>query len=400
MRKTRDVFSNRLGSRSLTENPIARALRSRGRPYDDLTESNPTRVGLSPSLEGLRNVLEGPGLESYVPDPRGLPTAREAISKYYRDRDAKVDPGRIVLTASTSEAYGYLFKLLCDPGDCVLVPAPSYPLFEYLTDLETVRRAVYPLDPESRWGVGRSAIEKGLAQGARALLTVHPNNPTGSFLTRDELGWLDAVLGSAGAALICDEVFLDYAFDSDRSRAGVAAAAARNTLTFSLGGLSKSCGLPQLKLAWIAAGGPAALVEAALQRLELIADTYLSVSTPVQRVLPLLLPMSAPVVEKIRARVQSNLVCLDGALANLPASLGVHRLPLEGGWYATLRVPAVQSEESLVLGLLESQDVLVQPGFFYDFPSEAFLVVSLIAETAKFRRAAVRLAGGVGELLA
>jgi alanine-synthesizing transaminase len=393
------MFSRRLRSHVLSENPIARALRTRQRAYDDLTESNPTRVGLSPSLEQLRRAFEIPGLDVYAPDPRGLWISREAISNFYRTRGVEVDPRCIVLAASTSEAYGDLFKLLCDPGDTVLVPEPSYPLFEYLTDLEAVARATYRLDPRRGWRLERDQIESGLEKGAKAVLAVHPNNPTGSFLTREELAWLDERLGPRGAALISDEVFLDYGFEPDRSRAGVAAANARETLTFSLGGLSKSSALPQMKLAWMVAGGPRDLVAAALERLELIADTYLSVATPVQHALPALLSMSSRASAGIRARVLGNLAALDRALADVAQNFGVRRLPSEGGWYAALRVPEVRSEEEMVLELLESHDVLVQPGFFYDFPSGAFLVISLLGDPPEFRRAVGRLAGGLAALL-
>ncbi len=382
----------------LAENRIARSLRGRTRPYLDLTESNPTRAGLSPAEEEIARAFSRPGIGLYRPDPRGLLSAREAVAGYYRERGVEADPDRLFLTASTSEAYAFLFKLLCDPGEAVLLPEPSYPLFDHLTDLEGIRRISYRLLPEGHWGIDLSGVEAGLAAGARAVLLVNPNNPTGTFLKGHELAELARLAAARGAALISDEVFLDFAFGPDPARVPVAAAAAGEALAFSLGGLSKSCALPQVKLAWILAAGPEREIGEALPRLELIADTYLSVSTPAQIALPALLEAGAGSAAAIRRRVRENLASLDRLLAELPASAGVARLPSEGGWYAILRLPSTRSEEELVLALLEEHGVLVQPGWFFNFPCEAFLVVSLLPEPDVFREGAVRvLALAAGE---
>lgn len=376
----------------MAENRLALALRRRTRPYIDLTESNPTRAGLSPTDEEISAALSRPGIGSYRPDPRGLLSAREAVADYYRGRGAAVDPEDLVLTASTSEAYGFLFKLLCDPGEAILVPEPSYPLFDHLTDLEGIRRIPYRLLPESHWGIDLASVETGLDAGARAVLIVNPNNPTGTFLKSHELVEIDRLAAARGAALISDEVFLDYALRPDSRRISVAAAAAGEALTFSLGGLSKSCALPQMKLAWILAGGPRGEIAQAMPRLELIADTYLSVSTPVQVALPALFDAGARAAAAVRERVRGNLDTLDALLATLAAAAGVSRLPAEGGWSATLRFPSTCNEEEMVLRLLEEQDVLVQPGWFFNFPFETIAVASLLPEAGSFRE-------GIGRIL-
>lgn len=374
-----------------TENRIARAIRERSRPYLDLTESNPTRAGLSPSEEEISNALARQGVGLYRPDPRGLFSAREAVAGYYRQRGIAADPDRLQLTASTSEAYGYLFKLLCDPGDAVLVPEPSYPLFDHLTDLEGIRRVPYRLLPQGHWGIDASSVEAGLREGARAILIVNPNNPTGTFLKRGEHEDLSRLARDFDAAVISDEVFLDYAFEEDADRVPVAAATDGDALTFSLGGLSKSCGLPQMKLAWLLTAGPGQVVKDALARLDLIADTYLSVGTPVEVALPALLRAGLKAASKIQERLRGNLASLDASLSALPSEAGIARLPVEGGWYATLRLPSTRSEEEMVLELLGGHDVLVQPGWFFNFPFEAFLVVSLLPGPEVFREGTERL---------
>jgi aspartate/methionine/tyrosine aminotransferase len=382
------MFSSRLPS-TLLPNAVARELSQRresGGGWLDLTESNPTRVGLLYPPALLTALAEPHGLV-YEPAPFGLPAARQAVAADYARKRTPVDPGRIVLTASTSEAYALLFKLLCDASDEVLVPQPSYPLFEHLTMLELVRPRGYRLQWDGVWSIDRSSVEAAFTSRTRAVLVVSPNNPTGSMLRGDDRTWLAALCAERGAALIADEVFIDYPLN--RAPDAVPALGhAAGPLTFSLGGLSKSAGLPQLKLAWIAMDGPSDLADAATERLEVICDTYLSVSTPVQHAASRLIASGAHVRAAILARVETNLRRLTTMIGNAsPVSL----LPPEGGWSAVLRVPAIESEESLVLRMLREADVLVHPGYFFDFESEAFLVVSLLPAPETFVTAMERV---------
>jgi aspartate/methionine/tyrosine aminotransferase len=314
------------------------------------------------------------------------------VSAYYGVRGASVAPDRVVLTASTSEAYSYVFKLLADPGDEVLVPRPSYPLFEFLARLESVRAVDYPLVYDGSWRIDFAALEAALTPRTRAIVVVNPNNPTGSFLKTGELDRLIALAAARGLAIVSDEVFSDYAFAPDpervRTLAGVTGA-----LAFSLSGLSKTAGLPQMKLGWIVTSGPEELRAGALARLELIADTYLSAAAPAQYGAARLMAAGGRVREQIAARTRRNLDWLRGALAGSAVSV----LAVEGGWYATLEVPRTRSEEEWTLELLERDDVLVQPGFFFDFETEAFLVVSLLTPPDVFCEGIGRLLARVGE---
>jgi hypothetical protein len=329
----------------------------------DLTESNPTRAGLEYPREEILDALAGARVLRYDPDPRGLMSAREAVASYYGD----VSVSRILLTASTSEAYAYLFKLLCDPGDEILSPRPSYPLFEFLAGLESVRVVQYPLRYDGVWHIDFDALQRAITPRARAIVVVNPNNPTGSFLKREEWSRLQRF----GIPILSDEVFSDYAFARDDSRVP-SLTNAPEVLTFSMSGLSKIAALPQMKLGWIVASGPGQ--EAALDRLELIADTYLSVATPVQIALPRLLAASVAVREQIVNRTRANLALLCASTENSAA----RPLHVEGGWYATLQVPRTKGEEDWAMELLDRRDVLIQPGFYFDFESEAFLVLSLL----------------------
>ena len=350
------VFSSRLDWNVQT-NRLSALLKSKQRVLD-LTESNPTRAGLEYPRQQILDALADARALRYDPEPRGLLSAREAVAKYYGD----VPASRILLTASTSEAYAYLFKLLCDPGDEILSPRPSYPLFEFLAGLESVRVVQYPLRYDGVWHIDFHALERAITQRTRAIVVVNPNNPTGSFLKQDEWSRLDQF----GIPILSDEVFSDYAFFTDDSRVR-SLTKATESLTFSMSGLSKIAALPQMKLGWIVAGGPG--YEAALDRLELIADTYLSVATPVQIALPRLLQASAAVRAQITKRTQANLALLKTI---------AHPMHVEGGWYAILQVPRTRSEEEWALHLLDRRDVLVQPGYYFDFESEAFLVLSLL----------------------
>jgi len=380
------MFSARLPP-TLTANALARAVagrRSAGRRILDLTETNPTAVGL-PYPPDLLQVLGDPAGIRYRPDPRGLADARGAVADSYGP-DAAIDPDAVVLTASTSEAYASLFKLLCDPGDEILVPRPSYPLFDLLSRLDAVAARPYDLDPHAGWAIDRASVERASGGRARALLLVSPNNPTGSWLRRGDRDWLVAHCRSEGMALISDEVFADYPLSPRHDACSLAGDA--GVLTFTLGGLSKSAGLPQVKLGWVVTGGPAGEVAEAIARLELIADTYLSVSTPVQLAARQLMAAGAAIRRAIRDRIRGNLDMLRAAAGRHPA---VTLTEPEGGWSAVLRVPSTASEEALVLRALEDADVLVHPGYFFDFPGEAYLVLSLLPEPSVFADAVGRL---------
>ncbi len=376
-----------------SEGAFARAVsaaRQRGGPLADLTESNPTRADLFDAAP-LVALLGHPRGVAYVPDALGHPSARAAVAAYYAGRGLHVDPSRTVLTASTSEAYGYLFKLLCERGDHILVPAPSYPLFEFLAASEDVTIATYPLVREESWRIDMGGLERALGDRTRAVLLVHPNNPTGSLARRDEAEALERLANERGFALVVDEVFGDYPLGDlppDRLPSFVGR---REALTFVLSGLSKVLALPQLKLAWIAASGPEPVVRDALARLEVLADTYLSVGTPVQLALPELLAARPEVQRVLRDRTLANLRALDAEIAALGASSVVRRLPADAGWYAILEVPRIHSDDAWVTLLLERARAIVHPGYFFDFPGDGFLVVSLLPPPAVFVEAIARV---------
>jgi alanine-synthesizing transaminase len=381
------VFSSRLKWDS-PANPLAALLAERrraGAAVLDLTESNPTHAGFAyPGDEILAALADARSLR-YDPDPRGLDSAREAVSAYYAQRGVAADPSRILLTAGTSEAYAYLFKLLADPGDEILVPRPSYPLFEFLAALESVQIRQYPLRYDGAWHVDFEALEHAAGPRARAIVVVNPNNPTGSYLKRPEWARLEEFAAARGLAMVSDEVFSDYALAPDPARVATLAGGC-NVLTFAMSGLSKIAALPQLKLGWIVAGGPRH--EPALDGLEWIADTYLSVATPVQVALPRLLRAAEPVRKLILERTRANLALLRGTIGSgSPCRV----LPVEGGWYAILRVPRTRGEERWALDLLTHRNVLVQPGFFYDFDSEAYLVLSLLTPSQVFQQGVERV---------
>lgn len=368
-------------------NALTRALAARraaGQPVVDLTESNPTRAGFSYPADLLSELASAEALR-YDPQPFGLERAREAVADDCARRAATVDPGRVVLTASTSEAYTWLFKLLCDPGDAVLVPRPSYPLFEHLTRLEAVCPTPFHLEYHGRWEIDFDTMDAAPPE-TRALVIVSPNNPTGSFVTARELERLCARCRDRGWALIADEVFADYPLETDAPVTDIAARA--DVPCFTLGGLSKAAGLPQVKLGWLIAGGPPSACATALAGLELIADSFLSVSTPVQVAARALLERGAAVREQIRARLRANLAVLRRAAASVPAC---DVLKIEGGWSAVVRVPATRSEEQLILDLLEREGILAHPGYFFDCPREAYVVVSLLPPPTVFSDAVARL---------
>ena len=381
------VFSSRLKWDS-PANPLAVLLaekRRAGASVLDLTESNPTHAGFEyPGDEILGSLADARCLR-YDPAPRGLPSAREAVSEYYAQRGVAVDPSRILLTASTSEAYSYLFKLLADPGDEILVPRPSYPLFEFLAAMESVRVRQYPLRYDGAWHIDFEALEQVAGPGARAIVVVNPNNPTGSFLKREEWARLGEFAAARGIAILSDEVFSDFALASDSTRVATLAGGS-GVLTFAMSGLSKIAGIPQMKLGWIVAGGPQH--EAALNGLEWIADTFLSVATPVQVALSRLLQAGDALRAQILERTRANLAFLRGAIRS---GSPCQTLNVEGGWYAILQIPRTRSEEQWALDLLAHHHVLVQPGFFFDFESEAFLVLSLLTPAHVFQQGAAQV---------
>jgi len=342
----------------------------------DLTVSNPTLCGFA-YPHGLLDPLRDPAALRYRPDPKGIRSAREAVAREYAEHGVEVDPERVVITASSSESYGFLFKLLCDPGDTVLVPTPSYPLFDHLAALEGVRVARFPLDPDSGWQP--SPLEPGVMNDARALILVHPNNPTGSWVDPAAVERLVTRAGRAPTPLIVDEVFLDFPLTPHEHAQSFAARSAG--LTFTLGGLSKSRGLPQLKLSWIVASGPDLEIARALEALEFIGDSYLSVGTPIQDALPEILDRAAPVRDAILLRCRENL-CLARGIAR--GVSGLTLLPPGGGWSVVVRFPRVVTEEALALELLDRHGVAVHPGYFFDFPTEGYLVLSLLPEPSNF----------------
>jgi alanine-synthesizing transaminase len=381
------MFSSRLPA-LLAPNALTRAIdrhRAAGRPLLDLTVTNPTDVGLTYPPDLLAPLADCEALH-YRPEPFGLLSAREAIAAQYGSADARARAERIVLTASTSEAYALLFKLLCDPGDEVLVPQPSYPLFDLLTRLDDVAARPYQLTPHDAWSIDRATLEASSSNRTRAVLVVSPNNPTGSLLRASDREWLVSWCRSRRVALIVDEVFADYPL-APRADASTIAGES-DVLTFRLGGLSKSAGLPQLKLGWMTIDGPDAWVSSARERLEVICDTYLSVSTPVQIAAPRLIQAGRLVRAAISERLRSNLSRLQRAVTDHPA---ISFRPPEAGWSAVLQVPATIPEDALVLRLLEEAGVLVHPGFFFDFPREAYLVLSLLPAAEEFEAALARL---------
>ena len=381
-------FSSRVPGR-IACNRLAEArtrLEGRGTSIIDLTVSNPTQVALEyPSA--LRRPLDSVDGRDHHPESLGLASAREAVASYLRRYDLDVDSRRVVLTASTSEAYGLLFKLLCDPGDEVAIPRPSYPLLEYLTRLESVVPVPYALELHAKWEVDVAALRSCVTSRTRAVVIVNPNNPTGSFVSRDDLREVSALCRHHGLALIVDEVFGFYPLTAS-GRGPSVLDEDPAVLTFVLGGLSKAVGLPGLKLGWVVLTGPSVPVATALERLELICDTYLSVATPVQLALGALLDQGRHVTRRIAARVRQNHTCLARLVLEYPAA---DLLPIEGGWYAVMRVPATVSEERLALDLLERAHVLVHPGYFFDFPKESFLVISLLPEPHLLESAARRV---------
>jgi alanine-synthesizing transaminase len=359
--------------------------RQSGASILDLTISNPTRAGLIYDEPAILNSLRNARSLDYDPQPKGLLSAREAVADYYRQRGETVDPESLVLTTGTSEAYSFVFRLLANPDDEVLVAKPSYPLFDFLADLQDVKLVPFSLIYDHGWQIDFHTLEQAISEKTRAIVLVHPNNPTGSYVSAEERERLNELCTEHRLALIVDEVFLDYAHDGLQRRSFVSNDAA---LTFTLSGVSKISALPQMKLAWIAVSGPADMAQRALERLEVIADTFLSVSTPVQWAAQDLIEQRTAVQSQLNERVRTNLTELDRQLSQQKACV---RLAVEGGWYAVLRIPAIMSDEESAISLLQQGGVLVHPGHFYDFPQDGYLVLSLISQPEDFREGISRL---------
>jgi alanine-synthesizing transaminase len=387
------MFASRTNWR-LETNRLTRALeehRRSGKKLFDLTTSNPTTCGFAyPEREILAALTDPRGLV-YRPESKGLREAREAVAEYYAGRvgfsvsPQQVDPERILLASGTSEAYSHIFRLLCEAGDEILVPAPSYPLFEFLADLADVRLVPYPLLYDHGWQIDFTSLRGALTPRSRAVLVVHPNNPTGSFVKPREAAELAEICAAREMAIVADEVFLDYAGTAKPAQTFALSDAA---LTFTLSGLSKISLLPQMKLAWTVVSGPETVVQKTVGRLEIIADTYLSPSTPVQLALPKLLSLRHTLQAQLQQRISANLIALDSGLRE---SNSLARLDREGGWYAILRIPVTSTDDEVTIALLERCSVLVHPGHFFNFSREGFLVLSLITPEAQFKEGVWRL---------
>jgi aspartate/methionine/tyrosine aminotransferase len=381
------MFSDRTNWK-LTRNRLTEALeevRACGEPILDLTLSNPTQAGLNYDEAAILQALASPRALEYDPQPKGLPVARDAVAEYYRTAHGipDFDPERLILTTSTSEGYSFVFRLLCNPGDEVLVPKPSYPLFEFLADLQDVRLVPYPLLYDHGWQMDFPSLERAVTAHTRAVVVVHPNNPTGSYVHAHERKLLNQFCRDHGLAIIADEVFLDYAIEEgpNKGLSEESFAANHDVLTFTLSGVSKISALPQMKVAWIATSGPDEQVAPAMARLEIIADTFLSMNAPVQWANPALLAQRESIQRLLLHRVRANLAELDRQLA---LQKSCERLHVEAGWYAVLRVPVTRTDEELAVDLLRYKSVLAHPGHFYDFPNDGYLVLSLIAAEAEF----------------
>lgn len=383
---------------NLTPNRLSEALAQHlaaGKRLYDLSASNPTEVGFSYDHETILHAMCNPNALTYVPDPKGLLLARQGVGEYYADRGDEVSVEDIILTASTSEAYSFVFRALCNPGDELLVPAPSYPLFGFLAGIHDVTLAHYPLVYDHGWQVDLPSVEKAITPRTRGIIVVNPNNPTGHFVKSEELAALNAICSARDMALIADEVFLDFAhvdFNGRRELGKVRPRTANGgrpqslavnsgALTFTMSGLSKIAGLPQMKAAWLVASGPEPLKKQAVERIEVIADTYLSMNAPIQLALPIFLEQRHGFQKQVLTRVRRNVGELD---RQLMLRKMCSRLEIEGGWYAVVRVPATRSDDDLAVDLLTKKGIYVHPGHFYDFATDGYLIVSLIMPERDF----------------
>jgi alanine-synthesizing transaminase len=373
---------------NLTSNRLSEALarhRDAGKPLLDLTAANPTECGFDYDRQAILQALSNPESLSYDPDPKGLLSARRAVAGYYSAREITVPVEDIILTTSTSEAYSFAFRLLCNPGDELLIPEPSYPLFSFLADIQDVKLVGYPLLYDHGWQIDFHALQQAIAERTRGIIVVNPNNPTGHFCKSAEMEKLNKMCAPHQIAIIADEVFLDFNLAENIPRSF---AANTESLTFTMSGLSKISGLPQMKAAWVITNGPEELKAQSLARLEVIADTFLSMNAPVQRAVPVFLDLRHGFQKQVMARVRKNLAELDKLLL---AQNACARLDVEGGWYAVVRVPATRSDEDLAIELLNARGVYVHPGHFFDFPADGYLIVSLITPKHDFNEGMKRL---------
>jgi alanine-synthesizing transaminase len=372
---------------NLKTNRLSEALarhRAAGSPLLDLAASNPTACGFHYDHVAILQALASPASLVYDPQAKGLESARRAVAAYYAERGDDVAQqdfiDDIILTTSTSEAYSFVFRALCNPGDEILVPAPSYPLFDFLADIQDVKPVRYPLVYDYGWQIDFPALEGAITPRTRAVIVVHPNNPTGHFCSAREAARLNEICSRRQMAVIADEVFLDFALAAEKPQSF---AANTSSLAFTMSGLSKISGLPQMKFAWLVASGPRESKSQALARLEVIADTYLSMNAPVQHAAAALLAQRHGFQRQLMERVRQNLAELDLQLTRQQLC---SRLEVQGGWYAVLRVPATRPDEDLAVALLETGNVYVHPGHFYDFPTDGHLIVSLITPQTDFRK--------------
>jgi alanine-synthesizing transaminase len=387
------MFSHRTAW-NLEPNPLSKALADRissDKPVIDLTESNPTKCGFHFEAEQVLAALSHPGSLSYEPVPQGLLPARNAVVDYYRSRQCVVNVNDIFLTTSTSEAYSFLFRTLCNPGDEVLIPQPGYPLFNFLADIQDVATVPYPLIYDYGWQIDFHALQRVVSPRTRAIVVVNPNNPTGHFCKTDDMHRLNQICVEGDLAIIADEVFLDFSLGKEIPRSF---AANDKALTFTMSGLSKISGLPQMKVAWLIATGPETLKQKAVARLEMIADTYLSMNTPMQLALPALLELRHDFQQQCIERTRNNLAQLDELLSTQKLCT---RLDLEGGWYVVIKLPVTGGDNDFALELLSTHGVYVHPGHFYDFAADEYVVVSLITPEPAFATGTQALVALIGE---
>jgi len=376
---------------NLKSNRLAEALeqlKSSGRRLLDLSASNPTECGFKYDAAAIMRSLCSPASLQYHPDPKGLKSARMAVSDYYAENGEQVSIDNLILTASTSKAYSFVFRLLCNPGDELLIPTPGYPLFDFLADVNDVRLTRYPLFYDHGWHIDMHALKQAVTLRTRGIIVVHPNNPTGHFTKAEETAQLNQICSANQMAIIADEVFLDFSLGALQKSFVTNSGA----LTFTMSGISKISGLPQMKFAWLAVNGPDIEKREALARLEMIADTYLSLNAPIQLAAPILLQQRKHFQQQLMARVHANLAELDSQLSE---KKHVNRLAVEGGWYAVLRIPATRPDDELALELLKKHDVYVHPGHYYDFPGDGYLVVSLITPTQDFAEGLRRILSAI-----
>ncbi|HEY2361841.1 MAG TPA: pyridoxal phosphate-dependent aminotransferase [Candidatus Angelobacter sp.] len=376
---------------NLKPNLLAEALeqhKASGLRLLDLSASNPTECGFKYDAPAIMRALCAPASLQYRPDPKGMKSARQAVSDYYAEHGAAVAIDDLVLTASTSEAYSFIFRLLCNSDDELLIPTPGYPLFDFLADVNDVKLTRYPFFYDHGWHIDMHALKQGITPRTRGIIVVHPNNPTGHFTKAKEIAQLNQICSANQTAIIADEVFLDFSLGSEQK----SFVANSGVLTFTMSGISKISGLPQMKFAWLAVSGPHDVKREALARLEMIADTYLSLNAPIQLAAPVLLQQRKQFQQQLMTRVRANLAELDSQLSE---KKHVSRLAVEGGWYAVLRIPATRPDEDLAIELLQTHDVYLHPGHYYDFPGNGYLVVSLITPQDDFNEGLRRLLSAI-----